>query len=107
MNPTRHIAISSETCSGRPRVAGTRIRVQDIVLWSEQGETPDEIVAAYPQLTLADVHAALAFYFDNRAAMDRQFQEDKEFVEVMKKMKNMSPLSPTPEIVSDADSVSS
>ena len=38
----------------------------DIVVWHEDlSMSPDEIVAGYPQLTLSDTHAALAYYFDN------------------------------------------
>jgi uncharacterized protein (DUF433 family) len=84
MQPIQHIAIDADTCSGQPRVAGTRIRVSNIVLWTEQGRSPDEIVAGYPQLTLADVHAALAYYFDNRDEMDRLIEEDSRFVEGMR-----------------------
>ncbi len=80
MKSTEHIEITPGTCSGHPRVAGTRIRVQNIVLWTEQGETPDEIVAAYPQLSLSDVYAALAFYHDNREEMNRLIQQDKDFL---------------------------
>ena len=80
MDATGHIEISPDTCSGHPRVSGTRIRVANIVLWTEQGESPEEIVAAYPQLTLADVHSALAFYFDNRPEMDKLIRGDEQFV---------------------------
>ncbi len=80
MQSNPHIAIDADTCSGQPRVAGTRIRVANIVLWMEEGKSPDEIVSAYPQLTLADVHAAMAFYFDNRVEMDRLAEEDAECV---------------------------
>jgi len=80
MQPTPHVEITPGTCSGQPRVAGTRIRVSNIVLWTEQGQSPDEIVAGYPQLTLADVHAALAFYFDNREEMEKLIAADEEFV---------------------------
>jgi hypothetical protein len=42
------------------------VRVQDIVIWSEHcGMTPDEIVSHTPSITLADVHSALAYYFDH------------------------------------------
>ncbi len=44
---------------------------------------PDEIVATYPQLTPADVHAALAFYFDNRDEIEKQMREDSEFINAM------------------------
>ncbi len=84
MEPTNHIEITPDTCSGQPRIAGTRIRVQNVVLWTEQGETPDEIVAAYPQLSLASVHAALAFYHDNRQEVDRLIEADAEFVAELK-----------------------
>jgi uncharacterized protein (DUF433 family) len=81
MEPTPHIEITPGICSGRPRVAGTRIRVSNIVLWTEQGNSPDDIVSGHPHLTLADVHAALAFYFDNREEMDKLIAEDERFVD--------------------------
>ncbi len=68
-------------CGGRPRIAGHRIRVQDIAALHEfQGISPDEIVAGYPQITLADVHAALAYYHANRDEIQRQMREDEEFI---------------------------
>lgn len=107
MEPTKHIEITPDVCSGRPRVAGTRIRVENVVRWTEQGMLPDDIVASYPQLTPADVHAALAFYFVNREDIDAQIREDEQFVEAMK-AKQGAP--PTPSIVgvkTDAGSLSS
>lgn len=86
MEPTSHVEITPGTCSGQPRVAGTRIRVSNIVLWTEQGQSPDEIVAGYPHLTLADVHAALAFYFDNREEMDKAIADDEAFVASLQKV---------------------
>jgi uncharacterized protein (DUF433 family) len=80
----QHIVLTPGTCGGKPRVAGTRIRVQDIVLWTEQGMSPDEIVTDYPQLSLADVHAALAYYFDHREQIERHIQEGDALVERMK-----------------------
>jgi uncharacterized protein (DUF433 family) len=80
MQPTAHIEITPGTCGGKPRIAGTRIRVQDVLLLTEQGLTPYDLVERYPHLTLADVHAALAFYFDNADAINRQIAEDDEFV---------------------------
>jgi uncharacterized protein (DUF433 family) len=49
----------------------------------EQGQSPDKIVLGYPQLTLADVHAAMAYYFDNREEMDRLIKGDAQIVERM------------------------
>ena len=76
----KHVEVTAGVCSGRPRIAGTRIRVANIVLWTEQGTSPDEIVAEYPQLTLADVHAALAYYHDHSDQLEAQMKEDETFV---------------------------
>ena len=60
------ITKTSGVQGGKACIAGHRIRVMDIVIWHEDlSMSPDEIVAAYPTLTLSDVHAALAYYFDN------------------------------------------
>ena len=70
---------------GKPHIAGTRITVADIVTWSDrQGLCPEEIVTKHPQLTLADVHAALSYYFDNRDEVRRQMQESRQVAEDLK-----------------------
>jgi uncharacterized protein (DUF433 family) len=74
-----HIEITPGTCGGKPRIAGHRIRVQDVVLWTEEGQSADEIVSGYPQLSLADVYAALAYYHDHREQIDNDLREDEEF----------------------------
>lgn len=80
----RHIEVTPGVCGGRARIAGHRIRVQDIVLWTEQGQSADQIVADFPQVSLADVYAALAYYHDHREEIDRQIREDDQFVAEMK-----------------------
>jgi uncharacterized protein (DUF433 family) len=81
---SEHIAITPGTCGGKPRIAGHRIRVQDIATWYEQlGMSPAEIVAAYPTITLADVHAALAFYYDHQELIRKQMSEEEAFVAEM------------------------
>ena len=78
--PTAHIETRPDFAGGRHCIAGTRIRVQDVVAWTELGRSPDEIVNMYPHVTLADVHAALAHYHDHQTDIDRQMREDEEFV---------------------------
>jgi uncharacterized protein (DUF433 family) len=79
-----HIESTPGTCGGKPRIAGTRIRVQDIVFWTEEGRSPDEIVRSFPHLTLADVYAALAYYHDNRIVIDEHIREDDTMVSRLK-----------------------
>jgi uncharacterized protein (DUF433 family) len=76
-----HVEVTPGTCGGRPRITGTRIRVQDIVIWTEAGMSPDEIAAGYPHLTLADIHAALAYYHDHRELIDEQIRQSNERIE--------------------------
>ena len=69
--------------SGQSRayIAETRVRVQDIYAMSElQGHSPDEIVRSLPHLTLAQVHAALAYYFDHREEVLDEIREDQTLV---------------------------
>lgn len=73
-----HIESTTDKCGGRPCIAGTRIRVQDIYVWHElQGQSPDEIVTNFKQLTLADVHAALAYYHDHRDEIENDVQAER------------------------------
>jgi uncharacterized protein (DUF433 family) len=86
METIEHIEITANKCGGKPCIAGTRIRVWDIHVWHNlRGQSPEEIVAAFPQLSLADVHAALAYYFDHREEIQRQAKEDEEFVAKLKR----------------------
>jgi len=66
-------------------VAGTRIRVWDVHVWHDlRNWSPAEIVTQFPQLTIAAVHAALAYYHDHRDEIDEQMREAEGFVEQMK-----------------------
>lgn len=74
---SEHIEITEGVCGGRPRVAGHRIRVMDVAACHKLGMTPDEILVQYPSLTLGDVHAALAYYFDHRDEIERALDHDR------------------------------
>jgi uncharacterized protein (DUF433 family) len=78
----QHITKTPGICGGRACIAGHRIRVQDIVVWHEKrGYSPDEIVDFFPGITLADVYAALAYYFDHREEIEDEFRQDREWAE--------------------------
>jgi uncharacterized protein (DUF433 family) len=55
------IVADRDTCSGYPRVEGTRIRVAHVIGWLAAGMTEAEIIADYPQLTAEDIRACLNF----------------------------------------------
>ncbi len=89
----KHIEATPGICGGQPRIAGHRIRVQDVVLWAEQGQSPDEIVSSFPQLSLADVHAALTYYYDHREEIDQQIRDDEAFIAQAKAQLGPGPLT--------------
>ena len=64
-------------CGGRPRIAGTGVSVRRIVGWYQMGETPEEIAMQIPHLSMAQVHAALAYYHANREEMDEAMAAER------------------------------
>lgn len=66
---------------GVARVAGTRSKVWMIVVdIFRRGYTPQQEVEHFPHLSLAQVHAALSYYFDHKDEIDRQIQRvDEQF----------------------------
>jgi uncharacterized protein (DUF433 family) len=82
---SEHIVSTPETCGGKPRIAGSRIQVKHVVVMHElQAMTPQEIVSEYPHLTLADVHASLAYYHDHREEVNADIRAEREWYEEMK-----------------------
>jgi uncharacterized protein (DUF433 family) len=81
-----HIVATPGTCGGKPRIAGTRMRVQDIyVMYELQGQSVDEIVTHFPHLTMGAVYAALAYFWDHREEILQQIADDEAFVEAFKR----------------------
>jgi uncharacterized protein (DUF433 family) len=58
------ITLEAGKRGGRPCIRGMRIAVADILGWLAEGQTIDDIVADFPELTASDVRAALAFAAD-------------------------------------------
>jgi uncharacterized protein (DUF433 family) len=82
---SEHIEITPGVCGGKPRIAGHRIRVRDIVVWHERlGLDPEEIVRRHPTITLGDVYAALAYYDDNRERIRGDIRESEALVREMR-----------------------
>lgn len=73
-----HITKDPEVCSGRACVAGTRVRVMDIVALNDDGLTAQQIVTEYPSLSgPTDVYAALVYYADHKDEVEADFAEDE------------------------------
>ncbi|MGE0681238.1 MAG: DUF433 domain-containing protein [Candidatus Binatia bacterium] len=77
-----HIVRTPGVVGGEPRIAKRRIRVRDIVAARDLGGlAPEEIAATvYPELTLAEVYSALAYYEDHHDEIEQAFRRESQFV---------------------------
>jgi uncharacterized protein (DUF433 family) len=83
-----HIEIVEGARGPKARIKGSRIRVVDVAICHEKlGMSPERIVQEYPQLTLGDVHAALAYYWDHRDEIEQRLAADKAFVEEFRRQR--------------------
>ena len=81
----KYIEATPGTRNGKPRLAGTRMTVEDIVLLHlRMGQSLIEIAGKY-DLPLAAVHTAMAYYYDHRDEIDQSIAEDEAFAEAFRR----------------------
>ena len=84
-----HILIDKDRV---PRIAGTTTKVIEVVLDQQAyGWSPEEIQYQHPYLTLGQIHAALAYYWDHRAELDEDIQRRLDRVAQLRHMLPESP----------------
>jgi len=77
----RYLDASPEIRGGKPRIAGTRVTVSDIVLMHLRlGQSLEQIAAKY-DLSMSAVHAAMAFYHDHRGEIGRSIDEEDAYIQ--------------------------
>jgi uncharacterized protein (DUF433 family) len=70
---------------GKPHIADTRIAVADVALMHlKRGLSPEQIAARF-DLSLAAVHAAMAYYYDHRDEIDLRTHDDDAYVESLRR----------------------
>lgn len=79
LNP--YIEITPNTRKGKPRVAGSRITVAEIVIMYLRMGQSLELIAGKYHLPLAAVYGAMAFYYENKAEIDLKIEEDEAFAD--------------------------
>lgn len=55
------VVVDPQVCGGKPTIRGTRVYIAIVLDGLAEGLTPEQILDHYPQLTLDDIHAALAY----------------------------------------------
>jgi uncharacterized protein (DUF433 family) len=77
----QHIEITPDVRSGKPRIAGRRITVADIaILYLRMKQSVESIAQEY-ELSLAAVHAAMAYYYDHQTEIDQSIADSEAFAE--------------------------
>ena len=67
-----HIVRYADVRNGRPVIKGTSIPVGLIAQFYKHGESADEILNAYPHLTLAAVYDAISYYHDRQSEIEAE-----------------------------------
>jgi uncharacterized protein (DUF433 family) len=70
-----HIVRTPNVLGGKPHVEGHRIAVHHIAWWYLQGVSAEDLARDYG-LTLGEVHAALAYYYDHREEIDGELAKE-------------------------------
>lgn len=73
----RYVTRTPGVCGGRPIIRGTRVTVRAVVGYHKLGLGLDEILAALPHLTPAQIYEALSYYYDHIDEIEQEIQENQ------------------------------
>ena len=82
-----HIVKTPGVRAGKACIDGTRIAVVDVVAAHRSGLSPEEICNHFSSrpLTLAEIHSALAYYYDHREEIEDYFEESRKAAEELQR----------------------
>ncbi|MBX3058019.1 MAG: DUF433 domain-containing protein [Anaerolineae bacterium] len=72
------ISVAPQEKTSKAIISGTGITVNRVIRWYKLGRSPEEIVETFGHLNLAQVYAALAYYYANQIEIDTQIQEEEK-----------------------------
>ena len=77
--PINHICLDER---GVAYIAGTRIKVRHVAIERQaQRASVEQIQEAYPHLSLGQIYAALAYYYDHQEQVDAEIAEAARYAE--------------------------
>lgn len=71
-----HITKQPGVRGGKACIDETRISVADVVALLTHGLGDRQIIERYPSLNLAQVHAAISYYYENPEELEKDMVED-------------------------------
>ena len=79
--------------NGIPWITGANTKVVEVVLDKmAHNSSPEEMHEQYPHLSLAQIHAALSYYYEHQAEIDAQIQKELKEVDELAASQPDSPL---------------
>jgi uncharacterized protein (DUF433 family) len=87
----RDIVSDEDVLGGAPRLAGTRIGVLHVYRQYQDDTSPEAIASNYEDVSVADVHSALAFVFDNPDRIRSLERAEREAVERIREERPVDP----------------
>jgi uncharacterized protein (DUF433 family) len=89
--PTAHIWLDDR---GVAWIDNTNTKVKEVILDKlGYGSTPEQIHEQHPHLSMAQMHAAFAYYYDHKPEVDAEVQRDLEEVDAMRAAAGDSPVA--------------
>ncbi len=87
----RHIQVDDNNV---PLIAGTTMKVVELVMAQlANGWSAEELHFQYPHISLSQIHAALAYYWDHKTELDADIARRERYVEQQRRQSASSPLS--------------
>jgi uncharacterized protein (DUF433 family) len=80
--PIEIVVSDPEIRGGRPVIAGTTIRVSDLAVYHTLGGMSADQLAAQFDLDLAQVYAALSYYYRHKATLDAEIRANSDQAEL-------------------------
>jgi len=69
------------TADGHARILGTGFKVRMLAEEHLLGASPERLHEGHPQLSLSQIHGALAYYYDHKEDFDREIEELNRFAQ--------------------------
>jgi len=86
-----HVQIDA---SGVPTIRGATMKVVELVMAQmAYGWSPEELHFQHPELTLGQIHSALAYYWDHQEELDADIQRRWQYAEDARRKAGPSPLA--------------
>lgn len=78
---------------GVPLIAGTTMKIVELIVSIQSyGWTPEQTQASYPHLSMAQIHSALAYYWDHKQTLDADIERRYQYAEYLRTASGETPM---------------